>query len=216
MFLYMESKDKFLRRFLLFIIGQLLLIIGSLSMGSQFKVVPQWLSLFAIFSFVGFILMFIAYLYLYKVNKNYLRSFIAFIIFVLLVILVDGFSHSKSDFYLVWSRGLEVSEQLMMCVVYTYFLLGTRDYLIDKGLKEHKGKTMVQIIVFISLFVIREIMEFISTLKVTKVHYVLYSICRYGSWGMQFVIDVFVFVVLLLFYINMRKAPKEEVIDEKE
>lgn len=211
----MNDNQKFRIRFCLFTIGQLFLVLGTFTIGARFKVVPSWLSLFFIFSAIGFVLIYIAFITLYKVNRNYLRSFIAFIIYLIITIFADACSQSKSDFYLIWSRGLGVSADFLLCIMYVYLFLGTRDYFHERNYIEGRNNSKLGAIILIILFAIERTMAFIASLNATKLNYILYSICRFGSWGFQFIINIFIFVVLLIAYIHLRKQSKEELTNEE-
>ena len=207
--------NKFQKRFLLFIIAHFLLTLGSLNILANFKVLPSWFSLFFFFSFIGNIIAFVAYITIYKANRNFLRAFIAFIIFLILSIFFDACSKSKDDFYLTWSRGLEISASFVLCASYVYFFFGIHDYFHSTDEAEGKKKTWAAAIVTIALFAIQQIMAFISSLSITKQHVVFYSVCRFGSWGLSIATYVFILVGLITAFILIKKRPKEELTNEK-
>ena len=211
----MDNDKKFNKHFLIFTIGQAFLLLGDFTVGSSFKVLPSWLSLFSIFIVVGYILFYIAFITFYKVNRNYLRSFVAFIVFLLVTIFADACSQSKSDFYLAWSRGLSTSAKFLLCVMYVYFFFGTRDYFHDLGHTKGKKACVIGAIVLTVLFIAERALTFVASLSAIKVHYIPFSICRFGSWGLIFAIDIYLFVIFLVAYIRLKKKPKEELKDEE-
>ena len=209
------ATSKFQKRFLLFTIGQLLLILGTFTIASNFKVLPSWLSLFVVFTLFGLILMYIAFITFYKINRNFLRAFIAFIIYLIITVFADACAKSKEDFYLIWSRGLEISANFVLCASYVYFFFGTHDFFHETNQTIGKKKTYACAISVIVMFVIQQIMSFIASLSVTKQNLVFYSICRFGSWGLSIIIDIFIFIALLTAYIIMKKKNKEESNNEE-
>ena len=210
----MENK-KFEKRFLLFVIGQFFILIGTLNIGANFKVLPSWFDNFLFAIIIGIVLFHFSLVRLYKINRNFLRSYIALIVYTILVLLVDVCSRSKDDFYLAWSRGLETSVDFIACVLYVYFFLGTSDYFKDDSLDKGKKQSKTTAIVLIVLFIIERTLAFIASLNITKQNLVLFSICRFGSWGMQFVIHIYVFVILLTIFVFVKKRKKEALTDEE-
>lgn len=209
------NSNKFQKRFLLFTIGQFLLVLGTFTIASNFKVLPSWLSLFIVFSLIGLILIYVSYITIYKINRNFLRAFIAYIIYLIITIFYDACAKSKDDFYLIWSRGLEISANFVLCTSYVYFFLGTHDFFHETNQAIGKKRTYACAITIVVMFAIQQIMSFIASLSVTKQNLVFYSICRFGSWGLSFVIDIFIFVALLTAYIIMKKKNKEELNNEE-
>lgn len=212
--MYMDHK-KFEKRFLIIVFAQLFLLIGTLTIGANFKALPSWFALFIIGTIIGLVLFTIGMTYFYKVNRNYLRALIALVILILLTLFIDITSRSRDDFYLAWSRGITISADFITCVLYVYFLLGTSDYFKDTHSIKGTKKSKIGAIVLVILFIVERLLSFIASLNVAKQNLVLFSICRFGAWGLQFAIYTYVFVILLLVYIYMKKKDKEVIIDEK-
>lgn len=212
----MNSEKKFQKSFLLFTIGQFCMVLGAVTIGSNFKVLPSWLIFFGIFTFIGIILMLIAFKTFYKVNRNYFRALIALVAYILLVIFTDACSKSKDDMYLTLSRGLEISSAFVSCIFYVYSFLGTRDYFNETNIAKGKKRAMTGAIILVVLFVTQQVLAFLSSFDFAKQSVVAFSIFRFGSWGLQLFTYVFIFAVLLGAYIIYMKKKKGEVTSDEE
>lgn len=206
---------KFKKAFRLFIIGQFFLLIGTINIGADFKVLPYWLSYFIVASLFGFVLILIATIKLYKVNKNYLRTLIALSIYLVISILADTCAHSKDDFYLIWSSHLAISADFILCILYVCFLLGTSDYLKEDNINQGNRKSKIGALVLVIIFIIERLLAFAASLNPVRLNVVAYSICKFGAWGLEFVIDAYVFVILVAIYYLIKKKEKEAITDEK-
>ena len=199
------ENSKFKKAFILFIIGQFFLLVGTLNIGANFKVLPSWFALFILASFIGFVLFYLACIKLYKINKNYLRTLISLVIYTVICILADACARSKDDFYLTWSNGLTVSASFILCVFYVCFFLGTSDYFKGENAKQGNKKSKIAAIMLVILFVTERVLAFISSFNAVKLNLVFYSVCRFGSWGLQFVINAYIFAILIVIFVHMNK-----------
>ena len=206
----MDNKvNRFRNTFILFIIGQFFLILGLLSYGSHIKALASWLELFAFFDFLGIIFIIIVASRLYSYNKHYFHFLISSIIYLFIGILGTICLESTSDLTVAWGRGLNVSAGLLLCLVYVYFFLGTRDYFKENNLYDNVKKSRIGCIIVIAFTIISNIMSFIRTFDTVKTNYIASAILKYGSMFFKLVIYIFILVVLISMIVYMHKHKKE-------
>ena len=205
-----DNQKKFQFTFVLFFIGQALLLLGFFSFGAQFKFLPSWLSLFAFFIFFGYIALFISLIRVYKVNQNFMYAAITMVITFVLSIMGDIASKSTEDFYIYLSKGFNWSGSITLCIFYVYFFLGCYDYFASRNLSEAQKHSKTGFIVFPILFVAQSLLQAGPDFAFIKFNLIANRICVYGSWIMYFVISCFVVALLLNIVIYMHKLNKKE------
>ena len=120
-------------------------------------------------------------------------------------------SESTEDLTVAIARGLNTSSTLLMCMVYVYFFLGTRDYFKENGLTGNIKSSKLGYIWVISCTALLMIIGIIKPWNSVKTNYVLTSILRYGSLLLELALYVFVLVILIMMLIYMKKRSKEIV-----
>ena len=125
---YSQEDQKELKRFhksfLLFFIGTIFMIVGTLSLSTNINGVPQILAFLSIFSSVGYVLLFFSLLLIYRFNRSFLYSFICEVIFLVLMVIVAISNTSTSLFYNALGRGLSWGTSFAQGVFYLYYFHG--------------------------------------------------------------------------------------------
>ena len=213
----MDNKVKtFQKAFLIFTIAQFFMILGLMDYATGIKALSDWLVLFTLCELVGCILMVIASTMLYSYNKNYFYFLISALICAFTIMLYIIAEESTEDFTIAWSRGLAISGDVLMCVAYGYFFLGSKDYFIDNQLDKNVRRCKVSFIFIIVSTIVINIMNFIKTFDVVKTNYIAEAIFKYGVVLFKFITYTFMLVMLILMVIYMHKVRKEVDINGKE
>ena len=124
---------------------------------------------------------------------------------------------STEDSTVALCRGLSITSDILLGIVYIYFFLGTRDYFREQELVESNSKkSSIGFILIIVLMVVINLLSFIKTIDVVKTNLVAQAIFKYSVVIAKLVMYVFIFVVLILMMINLQKKRKEIATNEKE
>ena len=125
---------KFQKAYLLFALAQFFIILSLFSYGGNIKALSELFFLFDLFSIVGSILMIIAATRLVFINRNCFYFFVSTMFYFFISLLATFGNESTEDLTVAIARGLNTSSTLLICMVYVYFFLGTRDYFKENGL----------------------------------------------------------------------------------
>ena len=214
----MDNKvKKFQKAFLIFTIAQFFMILALFDYATSIKVLSNWLFLFGFCKLIGGILMIIASSTLYQYNKNYFYFFVTTIIDMFIFIICMIGEESTEDSTVALCRGLSITADILLGIVYIYFFLGTRDYFKEEELIESNSKkSKIGFIIIIVLMVIINLLSFIKTFDVVKTNLIAQAVFKYGAVITKLVMYVFIFVVLILMMINLQKKRKEIATNEKE
>lgn len=206
---------KFQKAFIIFTIAQIFILLGLFDYFTQVKALSDWLFIFTIMQLIGCILMVVSAIMLVDFNRNYFYLFVTAIIETFVILLASVADESVEDFTVAWSRGLAISGDILLGLIYIYFFLGTRDYFKENGLGENVKRSKVGFWVIVISMIVINLVSFVRTFNIVKTNYIVASILRYGSLLLEFIMYGFVFVVLLLMIILMQKKRKEALINEK-
>ena len=214
----MDNKvKKFQKAFLIFTIAQFLMVLGLFGNVTSIKALSNWLFLFGFCKLIGGILMIIASSMLYQYNKNYFYFFVTTIIDMFIFIICMIGEESTEDVTVAFSRGLSITADILLGIVYIYFFLGTRDYFKEEELIESNSKkSKIGFIIIIVLMIVINLLSFIKTFDVVKTNLIATAVFKYGAFITKLVMYVFIFVVLVLMMINLQKKRKEIATNEKE
>ena len=214
----MDNKvKKFQKAFLIFTIAQFFMILGLFGNVTSIKALSNWLFLFGFCKLIGGILMIVASSMLYQYNKNYFYFFVTTIIDMFIFIICMVGEESTEDVTVAFSRGLSITADILLGIVYIYFFLGTRDYFKEEELIESNSKkSKIGFIIIIVLMIVINLLSFIKTFDVVKTNLIATAVFKYGAFITKLVMYVFIFVVLVLMMINLQKKRKEIAANEKE
>lgn len=214
----MDNKIKrFQKAYILFTIAQLFIILGLFSYGTQIKALSDWLYIFTIIELVGHVLIIIASTMLFRYNNNYFLFFITSIVSLFINIIAIVGLESTEDLTVAWARGLAISGDILLCLIYVYFFMGTRDYFVENGLTGNVKRSKMGYIFIIVSTIVRNIISFVRTFSIVKTNYIASAVLRYGSLLIEFITYTFIFVVLMIMIVHMQKKRKESaLLDEKE
>ena len=214
----MDNKvKKFQKAFLIFTIAQFFMVLGLFGYATSIKALSNWLFLFGFCKLIGGILMIIASSMLYQYNKNYFYFFVTTIIDMFIFIICMVGEESTEDVTVAFSRGLSITADILLGIVYIYFFLGTRDYFKEEELIESNSKkSKIGFIIIIVLMIVINLLSFIKTFDAIKTNLVAQAVFKYGAFITKLVMYVFIFVVLILMMINLQKKRQEIATNEKE
>lgn len=210
----MENAVKYKKAFLIFTIAQFFMILGLFDNATSIKAISEIMGLFIIFEIVGFIMLIAAATKLRDFNKNFFYSFITFIICLFCSLLVSVGSESTEDFTIAWSRGLNVSLDILLCISYAYFFLGCKDHFNEAGMERNAKRCRFGFFYVIIMTILINLMAFIGSFNAIKTNYLLAAIFKYGGLAMKLAMYLFMFIILVLMMRNMKKQEKEEVTNE--
>ena len=211
---------KYKQAFLLFTIAQLLMVVSLLENGSSIKALSDLMILFGVFHSIGFIMMVIASAKLYDKNKNYFYALITSIICIFVSLLALIATESTEDMTVAWSRGLAVSADILICITYAYFFLGSKEQFLEFGLEGNSKRSRLGFIFVIAVTIVINLMSFIGSFQAIKTNYLAAAIFKYGRVALKLFMYVFMFVILITMMVDMKKKFKnekeEEAHEEKE
>lgn len=210
-----EDKEKqefktFQISFLLFLIGEIHIVVSLLSNMTAINGVPQALVLFYILSYVGQILYFISLFRLRKINKAYFYSFIAFCIYLLLRYIKSLCEHSTQPSDLYTAKGLGWSVNFLQCIFYLYFFYGTHLFFQKHQLVSGAKNVRISLAVFACVFIITEVFEYLSTARFIRNNRFTNRFFLYGYWSLLFVLYFLVFLTIVLTWIYLRRQFKKK------
>lgn len=205
---YSQEDQKELKRFhksfLLFFIGTIFMIVGTLSLSTNINGVPQILAFLSIFSSVGYVLLFFSLLLIYRFNRSFLYSFICEVIFLVLMVIVAISNTSTSLFYNALGRGLSWGTSFAQGVFYLYYFHGCMLFFQKHELSHGVKQFRLFIIIFAVVFILEEIFEYFSTAKFVLVNRFANRFFLYGHWGLIFLVYLIILIAVILTskYIN--------------
>ena len=211
-----NSIKKYQHAFLVFTIAQFFMILSLFEYGSSIKALSEFMVLFALFQGVALIMMIVATTKLYSFNKNFFYSLITTIVCSLISLLGTVAKESTEDMTVAWSRGLNVSSDILLCMAYAYFFLGAKDQFTSYGLERNVKRSRLGFFYVIGLTIVINLMSFIGSFNGMKTNVLVAAIFRYGTLAMKFFMYSFMFIVLILMMVYLKKNYKEEEAHEEQ
>ena len=211
-----NSIKKYQGAFLVFTIAQFFMILSLFEYGSSIKALSEFMVLFALFQGVALIMMIVATTKLYSFNKNFFYSLITTIVCSLISLLGTVAKESTEDMTVAWSRGLNVSSDILLCMAYAYFFLGAKDQFTSYGLERNVKRSRLGFFYVIGLTIVINLMSFIGSFNGMKTNVLVAAIFRYGTLAMKFFMYSFMFLVLILMMVYLKKNYKEEEAHEEQ
>ena len=211
-----NSIKKYQHAFLIFTIAQFFMILSLFEYGSSIKALSEFMVLFALFQGVALIMMIVATTKLYSFNKNFFYSLITTIVCSLISLLGTVAKESTEDMTVAWSRGLNVSSDILLCMAYAYFFLGAKDQFTSYGLERNVKRSRLGFFYVIGLTIVINLMSFIGSFNGMKTNVLVAAIFRYGTLAMKFFMYSFMFIVLILMMVYVKKNYQEEEAHEEQ
>ena len=211
-----NSIKKYQHAFLVFTIAQFFMILSLFEYGSSIKALSEFMVLFALFQGVALIMMIVATTKLYSFNKNFFYSLITMIVCSLISLLGTVAKESTEDMTVAWSRGLNVSSDILLCMAYAYFFLGAKDQFTSYGLERNVKRSRLGFFYVIGLTIVINLMSFIGSFNGMKTNVLVAAIFRYGTLAMKFFMYSFMFIVLILMMVYLKKNYQEEEAHEEQ
>ena len=157
------------------------MILSLFEYGSSIKALSEFMVLFALFQGVALIMMIVATAKLYSFNKNFFYSLITIIVCSLISLLGTVAKESTEDMTVAWSRGLNVSSDILLCMAYAYFFLGAKDQFTSYGLERNVKRSRLGFFYVIGLTIVINLMSFIGSFNGMKTNVLVVAIFRYGT-----------------------------------
>lgn len=195
--------------FVFFFIGQILLILSTLSNATIINGVPHVLFLFSLLTDVVYVLFFISAFLLKRFNKSFMHSFYSIIIFIIVSAFVQVCNTSISPMNIAMGRGLRWSAQIVLAVFYLYFFHGCSLQYEVFGSDKAKKRTYLACYIFAVLFVIFMVLTFLSENGQVRKNLFFNRFSLYGKWVASFFVYVFVFVISIIEHTHINKLMKE-------
>ena len=192
------------------------MILSLFEYGSSIKALSEFMVLFALFQGVALIMMIVATTKLYSFNKNFFYSLITIIVCSFISLLGTVAKESTEDMTVAWSRGLNVSSDILLCMSYAYFFLGAKDQFTSYGLERNVKRSRLGFFYVIGLTIVINLMSFIGSFNGMKTNVLVAAIFRYGTLAMKFFMYSFMFIVLILMMVYVKKNYKEEEAHEEQ
>ena len=193
-----NSIKKYQHAFLIFTIAQFFMILSLFEYGSSIKALSEFMVLFALFQGVALIMMIVA------TTK------------LLISLLGTVAKESTEDMTVAWSRGLNVSSDILLCMAYAYFFLGAKDQFTSYGLERNVKRSRLGFFYVIGLTIVINLMSFIGSFNGMKTNVLVAAIFRYGTLAMKFFMYSFMFIVLILMMVYLKKNYQEEEAHEEQ
>lgn len=192
---YTDEQKKELSAFKkllnLFLAGAICLSISTLSFATSINGVPGWISLFAIFLPIAYVLFFIGLMFVRKLNKYFFFSLLSLCLHCLLMFIVDLCKSNTNEFYIALGKGLEWSADIMFAITLLLFFYGT--YLIfDKyHFLTGKKRALIGAIIFVILYILMDVCDYFTGTKMVMSNILARRIFLYSFWGFTFLLYVF-------------------------
>lgn len=211
-----NEKRKYHHAFLLFTIAQLFMTLGLLDFATSIKALSDWLIIFTFLQLVGFILIIVSSIKLYGFNKNYFYFFVTSIICLFVTMLSTVGMESTEDFTIAWARGLEVSANILMCAINAYFFLGSKEYFLGHQLYKNVKRSKIGFIFVIVITVIINLTVFIGSFNAIRTNFVAAAVFKYSALLMKLIMYSFIFIILIVMMIDMKKEKGVETSHEEQ
>lgn len=215
-----DEKQKelktFKKCFIVFLVGQILLIISTLSHSTIINGVPRWFSIFELLMYITYILYLFAVFPMRKYNQSFNRAFISLLALYIVDVFYEVCRTSESQFYVSASRGLNWSIDLVKCIFYLFFFHGCALFFDKYNLHAGKKKTIILLTIFLVLFALSEIFDYLSGTALLRRNRFFNRFFLYGSWGFSFLVYTFIFVMtnILAHFLNKKFRKRKENADE--
>lgn len=204
-----EQLKNTKKSFILFMIGEVLLIVGMLSSGANYKFFPRWIENFVFFAFVGYILIIIALCYIRKIHVSFNRSLIAVAIMLVASFVGEICKTSSDSFNILLGRGLTWSADLLSCVGHIYFLQGCI-YIFKEFKDEKMAKYGVRVaIAYFAIFATFVFFKAGSRMDVVLSKTIPNRIFVYGSMLFEFLSYIYIVVCIVFISIKVSLLRKE-------
>lgn len=210
-----DNLKKYQTAFLIMTIAQFFMVLGLLQYGGAIKALSGILGIFALFTDAAFIMMIVAVTKLYEFNKNYFYCFITSIICLFVNILALVAKESTEDFTVAWARGLNVSFDILLCIAYAYFFLGSKEKFTELNLEKNIKRSRLGFFMVIGLTIAINLINFIGSFNFVRTNYIAAAIFKYGAIALRLALYTFMFVIIFIMKIAIKKYALEEPHEEQ-
>lgn len=206
---------RFHKAFVVFLIASIFLIVSTLSKAVNINGIPPAFALFEIFSYFGHIMLFVSLLLVYKLNKSFFYSFLALSLFIVLLFIVYLCAGSSRAVDNAIGRGFQWGKNISEGVFYLYYFHGCLLFFEKHNLTKGPKTFRIFIITYGSIFLLKEVFEYLSTARFIMHYRFANRFFLYGNWALIFLcyLLLFLFIILTSKYINKQiqfKEPKNK------
>lgn len=195
---------KFQVSFLLFLIGEIFLVVSQASHLTSINGVPQALVLLQLLSTVGYVFYFIAIFRIREINKAFMRSLIALAVLLVLFYVRDLSSNSIQPVDRYIGKGLGWSASFVECTFYLYFFYGTHLIFNKYGYSKGAKNLRISLAVFAGLFLVTRVFEYLSTARFIRINRFTNRFFLYGYWSLIFLVYLFILTIIVLTWIYLK------------
>lgn len=215
---YTDEQKKELSTFRklikLFVAGAICMSISTLSFATAINGVPNWLSLFAIFLVVAYILFFIGLMFVRKLNKYFFLSLISLCLHCLLMFIVDLCKSNTNELYIALGKGLEWSADIMFALMMLLFFSGTFAVFDKYHFITGKKRSLIAAIVFIVLYLLMDVCDYFTGTKMVMSNILARRIFLYSNWGFTFLVYAFTLVMIISAQHYLKVKYKKEGLED--
>lgn len=219
-----KELKRFHKSFIIFLIASIFLIVSTLNKATNINGIPTLFSLFSLFSYVGHVMLFVALLMVYKFNRSFFYSFLSLSLFLVLSYIVYLCSGSTRPMDNAIGNGFNWGKNISEGVFYLYYFHGCLLFFEKHGLTKGPKTFRIFIISYGSVFLLKEVFEYLSTARFVMHNRFANRFFLYGNWVLIFLcyVALLLFVILTSKYIDKqiqfkepKKKKKEETSDEQ-
>lgn len=190
--------------FITFFVGEVFLIVSTLSRATIINGVPRIFAIFSMFTTVAYILYTVAAFVSRNLNVNAKKALLSVAIFDVVAFIYQICLTSTDAYYNNLARGLYWSENILLCVFYVFYFFGVRDFFRKYSFDKASKRSFLSIIIFVVFFLGEVVFEYLSTTKLVLSNAFANRFFLYGTWAFEFLLYVSIFAVSIvaMAYIN--------------
>ena len=196
----MEDKKKELKlfqiAFLIFMIGQIVLIISTLNFATSINGVPRFFRYFKYLKYLTYLSYFGALFIIRPLNQSFRYCFYSIIIFAVTHFIQLLCETSTNQFYVALGKGLDWSVDILLCIFYLLFFHGCFLFFDAHNLKTGKKNAYFVLITFLVLFISSKVFAYLAGTRTIMKLAFFNRFFLYGSWGFEFLIYTFTSIMV--------------------
>ena len=211
-----NELDYFHQSFIFFLVGQIFLMLSTVSFSTLINGVPNSFAFFAGFAFVGGAFYIVSTYRLRNFNKAFRYSLYSMIIYLVLGFVNEACITSTEGSIVAVGYGLDWSTIFVLAFFYFYFFNGCvmffKKYNCEKDVKTIK----ITVIALIVLIVLNIVFSFLKTVRDIQRNSTFHKVCTYGEWASILTIYILILVVVIRLEIHVHKYIKTKRKEKKE
>ena len=214
--LQINNQRRYLKFFILFFIGQIILVISTISNATTINGVPRFFRFFTYLVFLTGALFIIALNKLRTVNKDYYRSLLTISIYLATILFIGILKDTKTPLYAAIGRGLKWTTDFLLVLFYYLYYKATNEVFNRIGNQKGARVSRYAMIGTLVIFGVDMLFAILSKTDLVMVNRFMNRFFLYGDWGLIALSYIFHFVATLMIFKKFQKAfvKKEDQKDE--